>query len=371
MSSLQILVKPASGLCNMKCRYCFYCDEMEKRETGSYGLMSVETMEQVIKRAFEYADESVGFLFQGGEPTLSGLPFFEAVMELQRRYNTKKIGVTNSLQTNGLGLSEAWAEFFARNHFLVGISLDGTKYTHDAFRVDGKGEGTFASVMKTIGVFDKYRVEYNILTVVNRRTALAVSKIYSFYGKNHWRYLQFIPCLDPVGEEAGKQEYSLTPEEYGSFLCRLFDLWYEDLRTGRQPYIRQFENYIAILMGMPAESCDMCGGCSLQYVTEADGSVYPCDFYVMDSWRLGSFRTDSVQELRAHPQATAFLKDSVRDRASCAGCPYHFLCRGGCKRHWNEESNYFCESYRIFFEAALPRLKEIAGNLLRARSRRF
>ncbi|MCI8455167.1 MAG: anaerobic sulfatase maturase [Lachnospiraceae bacterium] len=362
---LQILIKPASGLCNLHCTYCFYCDEMEKRGIGSYGLMSVETLEAVVRRAFAYADGQVGFLFQGGEPTLCGLPFFERLMEFEKRYNKKGIPVTNSLQTNGYGLTKDWADFFADHKFLVGVSLDGTKYTHDAFRITKQGGGSFSSVMQTLELFAKRGVEFNILTVVNRRTALAVSKLYAFYKKNGWKYLQFIPCLDPLGEKPGGRAYSLTAEEYGSFLCRLFELWYADLQTGGAPYIRQFENYISILMGLPAESCDMRGGCSLQYVVEADGSVYPCDFYVTDEWRLGSFLTDSVEALLGTARAREFLAGGVGKRAACQGCLYRFLCRGGCKRYWDEDSheNYFCRSYQMLFEAALSRMREIAENI--------
>ncbi|MCI8512156.1 MAG: anaerobic sulfatase maturase [Lachnospiraceae bacterium] len=364
---LQILIKPASGLCNLRCVYCFYCDEMEKRGTGSYGLMSMETLEAVVRQAFAYAEERVGFLFQGGEPTLCGLPFFERLMEFEKQYNQKGIPVTNSLQTNGYGLTRDWADFFAKHKFLVGVSVDGTKYTHDAFRVTEQGKGSFSSVMRTLELFAERGVEFNILTVVNRRTALAVSKLYAFYKKNGWRYLQFIPCLDPLGEKPGGREYSLIPEDYGTFLCRLFELWYADLRTGRAPYIRQFENYISILMGMPAESCDMRGGCSLQFVVEADGSVYPCDFYVIDEWRLGSFLTDSVPELSETEQAKRFLAGGTGSREACKDCPYRFLCRGGCRRYWDEEGrgNYFCRSYRMLFEAALPRMQEIAENIAR------
>lgn len=371
MASIQILVKPASGLCNLKCRYCFYCDEMEKRETPSYGFMAEETMEAVIRRAFAYADERVGFLFQGGEPTLVGLDFYKAVVALEEKYNRKKIPVTNSIQTNGMNLTAEWASFFASHDFLVGISIDGTKHTHDAFRVDAAGTGTFASVMKTAEIFEQYGVTYNVLTVVNKRTAVSIPKIYSFYKKNNWKYLQFIPCLDPVGEEAGTRAYSLTPEDYGQFLCRLFELWYQDLLEGKQPFIRQFENYIAILMGLPAESCDMCGGCTIQFVTEADGSVYPCDFYVMDDWKMGNFLDDSVEELLASEKAKSFIMDRVGERSACRGCRYYYLCRGGCKRHWSEKQNYFCSSYKMFFEAALPRMQEIAARLLHSNSKCF
>lgn len=364
MPSIQILVKPSSGTCNLNCRYCFYHDEMEKREVKNYGFMSPETLEKVVSKAFAYADESCGFLFQGGEPTLSGLPFYQYFIELIGKYNRNKIPVHYSIQTNGYGLDREWAQFFADNHFLVGISLDGNRHTHDACRMNGKGEGTFYEVMKTIRLFNECGTEYNILTVVNGKTAPAIGKIYSFYAKNGWTYQQYIPCLDPAGEKPGEREYSLTPEMYGDFLINLFELWYADLLEGKQPYIRQFENYISILMGYPAESCDLRGGCSIQYVTEADGSVYPCDFYVSDKYQLGSFITDSVEQMKESKTAAEFLNAAAGKNEKCKRCRYVFLCHGGCKRYWHDNENYFCSSYQKFFEAALPRMEEIARRIL-------
>ena len=151
------------------------------------------------------------------------------------------------------------------------------KDTHDLYRLDAQGQGTFNRAARVLQLLESHGVAYNILTVVNRATAQHVEKIYRFYQRNRWGYLQFIPCLDPLGEEPGSQEYSLTPEAYGDLLCRLFDLWYRDAKVGRAPSIRQFENYVEMLLGYPPEACGMAGVCGMQHVVEADGSVYPCD----------------------------------------------------------------------------------------------
>lgn len=259
MPPIQLLIKPASGSCNLRCRYCFYEDEMNLRSTANYGIMSLETLEAVVEKSLAYADRSCGFTFQGGEPTLAGLDFFRELIRLEEKHNRKGVQISNAIQTNGFGQDEAWAAFFAENHFLVGVSLDGNKYTHDACRVGPDGGGTFEAVMKTIALFERFSVEYNILTVVNRATAERADKIYAFYAKNHFRYQQYIACLDPMGEPAGGRDYSLTPERYGDFMIRLFDLWYLDLQKGRQPYIRQFENYVALLLGYEPESCEQRG----------------------------------------------------------------------------------------------------------------
>ena len=278
----------------------------------------------------------------------------------------------NSIQTNGFGLGEEWADFFAENHFLVGVSLDGIRPTHDAYRHTPQGGDTFWQVKKTLELFEKKKVDFNILTVVNKRTAQRIAKIYASYQKEGWHYLQFIPCLDPLGERPGGREYSLTPEDYGEFLVTLFDLWYQDLRRGCQPYIRMFENYIGILMGVPPEACDQRGCCSLQFVAEADGSVYPCDVYVMDAYKMGNFNEDSVEEMRRRGEALGFVEASLKGKEECQTCPYAFICRGGCRRNRQvEESgelgkNYFCASYKRFFGAALPRMQEIAAALMRS-----
>lgn len=374
MPPVQLLIKPSSGMCNLRCRYCFYHDITSKRDQENYGFMTRDTMEQIIKKALNHADHSCGFAFQGGEPTLIGLDFYREVIKLQERYNSKQLQIHNSIQTNGYKLDKEWAEFFARNHFLVGLSLDGVKQSHDVYRVDAKNQGTFADIMETAALFDQYHVEYNILTVVHAKTAAKIRKIYEFYKKNQFHYLQFIACLDPIGEKPGLSEYSLTPEAYGQFLIDLFDLWYIDLQHGNQPYIRTFENYIAILMGYPPESCEQRGTCSMQHVIEADGSVYPCDFYVLDEYCVGNIHEHDFAELEACGLSSGFIEKSMNQSEDCKHCAYFPVCRGGCNRHRSIEEgmgdgsscgnkNYFCKSYQMFFEAALPRMQQIARML--------
>lgn len=371
MPHINLLVKPSSGNCNMRCQYCFYYDITNNREQASYGFMSEETLEQMIKKALAYAEGECTIAYQGGEPTLAGLSFFKKSLEFEEKYNVNRVIIHHALQTNGWLITEEWAEFLADNHFLVGVSLDGSKDTHNAYRRDAKGDGTFFDILKTIDLLNKYKVEFNILTVVNRRTGMKIRKIYQFYKKNRLDYLQFIPCLDPLGEEQGSREYSLTAEIYGQFLKDLFDLWYGDLLNGEQPYIRQFENYIAILMGHRPEACDQSGVCNYQYVVEADGEVYPCDFFVLDGYKLGNLNTCGIGEIDARRHEIGFLEYSLTDHDSCKVCQYYTVCRGGCRRHRITEEpdgnhrNVFCESYRMFFEHALDRMIHIAKQLSR------
>ena len=371
MPPIHLLIKPSSGACNLRCRYCFYHDEMEKREQSCYGFMTPETQEAMIRRALEYAEGQCTFAYQGGEPTLIGLDYFRRAEELIQKYNRKNLRIDRAIQTNGFALDEEWARFFADNRYLVGLSMDGTKETHDLFRVDAGGEGTFRQVQRTAKMFDRIGVEYNILTVVNAQTAKKIQSIYTFFKKNGFRYLQFIPCLDPLGEEPGQRDYSLTPEAYGEFLCRLFDLWYKDLMNGEEVSIRQFDNYIQMLMGYPPESCGMSGVCSFQNVVESDGSVYPCDFYVLDEWKLGNLNVNSFPELEEKRKELGFVEESRQIHPDCQKCRWFSICRGGCKRYREPRletgelrKNCFCRSYEMFFAHAGGRMQEIARALL-------
>ena len=236
-----ILIKPASGYCNMRCDYCFYCDEMVNREQAFRGMMSETTLRNLVKKAMRQAGNEICFAFQGGEPTLRGLDFFRKAIEYEMHFNRRGIRVVNTLQTNGFAIDEAWCRFFKEHDFLIGVSVDGTAAMHDRYRHDPAGGPTYERVRKTTELFDRYGVEYNILTVVTRQIAEHAEEVYREYQRNGWYYQQYIACLDPFGEEPGRREYSLTPEAYGTFLTELFRLWEKDWRKGRAPYIRQFE----------------------------------------------------------------------------------------------------------------------------------
>lgn len=364
MPPLNLLIKPSSGLCSLNCTYCFYHDLMSKRQVPSYGFMSDEVRETLIRKALDYAQGQCCFGFQGGEPTMIGLDFYRGFVKLAEQYNKRKVKINYFIQTNGYGLNEQWARFLAEHDFLTGISLDGTIHTHNRYRKNYDGKDTFVQVMDTIALLDKYKAKYNILTVVNKATAMSAKKIYQFYRKRDFRYLQFIPCLDPAGAEKGKEEYSLLPEAYGRFLCDLFDLWHDDFLHGRIVSIRTFDNYLGILRGYPPEACDMRGMCSVQHVVEADGSVYPCDFYVLDQWRLGTVLEDGFGDFAGKERAEAFIEASRNIDEECRACRYFSLCRGGCRRMRQETGNarnYFCRSYQMFFDYALERMMKLAA----------
>lgn len=349
----------------MRCRYCFYHDETENRSVKSFGFMSEQTLEAIIQKSLSYATDSCTFGFQGGEPMLAGLDFFKNLIALQRKHNTRNLKIFNALQTNGTLIDDDWASFLEENKFLVGISLDGDESLHNLYRKDAQGNGTFACVMQGIEALKRYNVEFNILTVVTAQTAKRIKDIYAFYMKHGLVYQQYIACLDPVGEQRGKRKYSLTPELYTRFLKNLFDVWYQDRIEGRFVYNRYFENLAAILLGQHAESCDMNGVCSVQYAIESDGSVYPCDFYMLDECCIGNINTNSLQEIDQNRESIGFIQQSAILPEQCRSCPWLRLCRGGCRRNRIAENeydsgvNYFCESYQEFFPYMLPRMREL------------
>ena len=374
MPPLNLLIKPVSGNCNMRCSYCFYTDEMAHREEYMPRRMSTRTMETLIDRALTFADQDCTFTFQGGEPTLAGLSFFKDFSAFAAAHpGSKKVRIHYSFQTNGLLINTEWAEWFSRHHVLVGSALVGPKCIHDRYRTDHNHLGTFDRVMDAIRLLDAYKVDYNILTVVTNASAYKGRKIYNFFQKNHLNFQQYIECLDPLDVSRGTSEYSLTPEHFGIFLKDLFDCWYSDMKSGHYVYNRYFENLMMIILGLGPESCNLRGICSPQWVIESDGSVYPCDFYVLDEWKLGNICTDSFETMEHIRQTSGFIQVSHYLPEECRRCKWLNFCRNGCRRNRQitetgmAGKNYFCDAYRTFLEYACPRLIEIY-HLLKQRS---
>lgn len=376
MQFVNFLIKPASSLCNMRCRYCFYEDEAANRTQASMGIMTRETADLLIGEALDAVDFNgrLSFAFQGGEPTVAGLDFFRHFVEEVTLRNTRHIPVNYSIQTNGLALDEEWAEFLAKNRFLVGISMDGDKALHDEFRIDAAGKGTWTRVRQNVTMLQRAGVDLNLLCVVTKRCAKSAVRVYHALQKTGVNFLQFIPCLDPLEMPRGSMPYSLLPEDYGTFLCALFDEWYRDWSSGHYTSVRLFDDYVHLAMGLPAGTCATSGSCGAYFVVEADGSVYPCDFYVLDEWKLGHLGDQPLPALAQSDRAVRFLQDGLNHPTACASCQWRQLCFGGCKRDWCDDPaggkrNYYCSSFQRFFAHAAPRLYQVAQAELRARGR--
>lgn len=362
MPPLSIMIKPVSSACNMRCRYCFYADVAASREKASMGRMSESTLETLVRRALRYAEGSVTFAFQGGEPTLAGAGFFKKLIELEKTYNSKGLAIYNSIQSNGYDISEELMELFAREHFLVGISLDGVAETHDALRIDALGQGSYARVRDTVKRLEAHGVEFNILCVVNSLVAKRAGEV--FEALSPYGYVQFIPCLDDF--DGVKRPWSLTVEDYTEFLKKSFDAYYASWKKGRFVSVRNFDNYLGILLGRPPENCAMSGRCAQYYLIEADGGVYPCDFYVLDQLKMGNVNENSFFTLEKSPVAAAFRAQSMKKDEKCTVCRWFSLCRGGCRRDRepyigeNCGRSKWCECYEEFFPYALERMQEMA-----------
>ncbi len=370
MVPVSFLIKPASSLCNMGCNYCFYHDIADTRSSVKASIMAEPVRDRLIAEAIHTAQGGpITFAFQGGEPTLAGLSFFRDFVKEVAKQNRYQSKVAYALQTNGLVIDSDWAEFFHKNNFLIGLSVDGTQSIHDSLRKDRKEQGTYERVMTTANIFDTHKVEYNILTVVTPLLAKSIDTIYKEYKHKKFRYLQFIPCLDPTSQHG--KDYSIVSKEYGEFLIDLFDLWYEDIMKNDGVSIRFFDNLLGIYLGYPPESCDMVGSCSIQKVVESDGSVFPCDFYTQDQDVIGNILTDSIEKLHTNRRSRKFLQASRDLPESCRECNFVPVCRNGCQRHRNSDThiNRYCDAYKAFHTHSSEKFRSLAADIMKNQRR--
>ncbi|MBQ6601575.1 MAG: radical SAM protein, partial [Clostridia bacterium] len=231
MPPLSIMIKPASSLCNLRCKYCFYCDVAAHRDVFSLGKMEIGTAENLIKSALSFADGcSVAFAFQGGEPLIAGLDYFKEFVSLVKKYNEKNSEIFYSIQTNGTLVDDDFASFFSENKFLVGLSLDGD-YEGNRFRVDANGQNSYYKITKAANKFIKHGVEFNILTVLTGYCAENAERIYKHFRSMGYKYIQFIPCLRPMGDNTESELY-MTKEQYADFLIKIFNLYVKDFTRG-------------------------------------------------------------------------------------------------------------------------------------------
>lgn len=367
MKRIFVLVKPASAFCNMRCKYCFYANVSSLREVRSFGNMTKETTEKMIENIYKDMDDgdelTIGF--QGGEPTMAGLPYFEYLMECIDR-QSKKLNLNFSIQTNGTLINEQWCEFFKKYNFLVGLSIDQAKKFHDANRLDSQGNGTFDRVMKTKKLFDKYEIEYNVLTVLTEKLSNHAKEVFDFILENGIKYVQFIPCLDDLDKNPDdeKNEYALTPKGFYKFYSELLPLWLDELKNNNYISIKYFDDIFNLIVKKQVTACGMIGKCQVQFIIEGDGSVYPCDFFALDEYKMGNIKNMSLNELFYQKAAQIFLNSrKPYDLPNkCRSCRYYNICKGGCKRmkdaQYVDETENFCgheQTLNIF----IPEIKNI------------
>ncbi len=352
MPPLSIMIKPASSLCNMRCEYCFYHNVVSLRDVESYGVMTLDTAEGLIKKALKFANgESVAFAFQGGEPLLAGHDYFREFVKIVKNNNCLNSQIFYSLQTNGTLINDEWCELFKENNFLVGLSLDGD-YVNNRFRLEQNGNNSFYKILTSAQKLKKYEVNFNVLTVLTGNCADNIDEIYRFFKSKNFKFLQFIPCLRPFGDKS-ESEMFMTNEQYASFLIKCFNYYVKDYVRGDYTSVRYFDNLVAIYLRRQPEQCGMCGRCSHQFVVEGNGNVYPCDFYCTDEWLLGNINNSDFNTLANCDKAISFLKESLSVPKECKECKFYPLCRSqGCKRQ--KQDRDYCNAYKSFFSACLP-----------------
>ena len=386
MKPFHIMAKPHGPICNLNCTYCYYL-EKENLYTGSGRefRMADDVLETYIQQYIHsQPTEQVSFAWQGGEPTLLGIPFFERVIELQKKYANGKI-IDNAFQTNGTLLDDAWGEFLARNKFLIGLSVDGPEEIHDAYRVDKGGKPTFARVMRGLGILKKHGVEFNTLTVINRLNSYRPHEVYRFLKETGSKYLQFIPIVeqvakepDPNGlvllkpfsrQESSVSEWSVEPLQFGKFLQQIFDEWVT--RDVGQVYVQAFDVALESWYGVPQSLCVFAPTCGSALVVEHNGDVYSCDHFVYPDNRLGNLMKQFLGTLGNSPQQKRFGNAKAAGLpADCLQCDVRFACNGECPKHRFLETasgeyglNYLCAGYKHFFHHIDPYMKFMAEEL--------
>ena len=342
----------------MRCAYCFYHNEAQHRAVPYTEIMSDATVDNLIKKAFAASPSGVFFAFQGGEPTLAGLEYFEKFVAKVNEVNVGGAPVQYTLQTNGLNINPEWAMFLHKHNFLVGLSCDGDAAVHNALRPDASGKGTFDRVIAAAKCMRCYGVEFNILTVVTKQVAKKIKQIYTAFRKQGFSYMQFIPCIAPIGDEA-YSAFVPDDNEYYRFLHGLFDVWYAEFLRGKYVSIRYFDNLYHIYNGEGAEQCGMQGHCSLQFVIEGNGDVYPCDFYCLDDFLLGNINSLTFPELSDSANAREFLGVSQTQNEKCKACRYAKYCCNGCRRYRENGEFRYCEASRKFYAELVEKLPEI------------
>lgn len=371
MANITVLIKPSSSSCDLHCSYCFYKDVSKNRDVFNNGFMNINTLQNIIEKVLNENYSNINFMFQGGEPTLIGLEFYKQVVVLQDKYNLNKSNITNSIQTNGFNLNEAWVKFFKDNNFLVGVSLDGPKSVHDVYRTDYNKIGSYYEVMDFVYLLKKYDVNFNILSVITKYSANHIREIYTFYKDQGFKYLQFIPCIKNFDNNNSDEnlDYYLDNESYFNFLDNLYSLWIEDLKNGSFIEIRNFMDYITVLKGNAPTSCGMGGFCSLHTVIESNGDVYPCDFYCIDEWKLGNIHENFFQDIKFNAKAKEFFDRSLFIHNECKDCKVFKLCGGGCRRNLEPfidnipSFNYQCSAIKSFLFKNLNSLYKLSKYL--------
>ncbi len=362
-----LLIKPASAVCNLDCDYCFYLD----READPYASlpgrrMTLEVLDRLVRTWLFYSYPNSVFAFQGGEPTLAGLKFFEKLIELQKEHGRDGQNVSNALQTNAILIDRDWAQLFRAYNWLVGVSLDGPAEIHDRYRLNKGRQPTWTRVIEAVETLQKEKVEFNILCVLNDANVGRPRELYKFFKELGVDNIQYIP-LSEFQPDGTPLPFTVTPEQYGRFLCETFDMWWPDRRKIR---IRFFDNLAEALAGQKPGSCTLHETCDSYVVVEYNGDVYPCDFFVEKDWKLGNIAVDSWPEIARRQRRFNFASKKTLAHPACQVCEYQGICHGGCPKFRHapnrrfEDLDYFCPAYKMIFAKATGPLRAEVKKIL-------
>jgi uncharacterized protein len=358
----EVLVKPAGPDCNLDCEYCFYIEKL-KSYPNRTTRMNDAVLEAMIKQLMSQNAPQISIGWQGGEPTLMGLPFYRKAVDLMTQHGRGQ-SVSNGLQTNGVLIDHKWAKFFHDYHFLIGLSIDGPEHIHDHYRKNRGGHGSWSKALDASKLLLDHRVEVNVLSVVNNHSVQFPDEIYEFHKSQGLNFMQFIPCVETEGNSVAN--FSVKATSYGKFLKRLFDLWLADFVDGvPTTSIRWFEALLFKYAGFAPTECTLLEKCGNYLLIEYTGDVYTCDFFVESEWKLGNLLETPLTTLFNARQQTHFGRLKSDLLPECRTCEWKTQCRGGCTKDRLRNPafdgrNHFCEAYKLFFAHADVRLKSLA-----------
>jgi uncharacterized protein len=361
LPGFHLLAKPTGAMCNLGCKYCFFLSKKNLYPNSSFQ-MSDELLETYTRQYIEAQQiAQATFAWQGGEPTMMGLEFFKRSIQYQQKYRRPKMIIQNTMQTNGTLLDDDWCEFFRKNNFLIGLSLDGPRELHDAYRVDKAGKPTFDRVMRAAGLLRDHKVDYNILTTVHASNANHPLEVYRFLrDKVKASFIQFIPIVER-DNDTGYQEgdtvtdRSVKADQYGRFLISIFDEWVK--RDVGKTYVQIFDVALAAWAGVHPGICAFSETCGTAMAMEHNGDMYSCDHFVEPKYLLGNINEKHMAQLAASRKQRKFGRDKLDSLPEyCRKCEVRFACNGECPKNRFIQTpdgepglNYLCAGYREFF----------------------
>ncbi|HEY9616841.1 MAG TPA: anaerobic sulfatase maturase [Microcoleaceae cyanobacterium] len=362
--AFHLLAKPTGAICNLDCQYCFFLAK-EQLYPGSKFRMSDDLLEIYIQQLLEsHQTPEVTIAWQGGEPTLMGLEFFQRSLELVDKYKKAGQQIHHTLQTNGTRLNHDWGQFFKQHKFLIGLSVDGPAHLHDVYRVDKRGQGTFEQVMQGWHVLKQHQVDFNILCTVNAANGDYPLEVYRFLRDQLGaEFIQFIPIIERINQDdstlmqSGHQvtARSVKPAQFGQFLIHVFDEWIQ--RDVGKVFVQHFDAALANWVGAPPSVCVFAKTCGTALALEHNGDLYSCDHYVEPDYKLGNIQTTPMIEVIASEQQRRFGQAKLTTLPQyCRQCEVSFACHGGCPKNRLIETpdgeaglNYLCAGYKAFF----------------------